>query len=113
MLTGKAEISDWPETVYEQKAPRLLGYDVARALAIVGMIIVNFKVVLGADQSGTPWLIWMVGLLEAIGRLNQQSIVVALISAMCFFSDSLAFALFWRQYFKQGPLEWAMHAITK
>jgi uncharacterized protein len=33
---------------------RLIGVDVARALAVIGMIIVNFKVVFGAD--GLPWL---------------------------------------------------------
>lgn len=33
---------------------RIVGIDVARALAIIGMIIVNFKVVLG--EQGSPWL---------------------------------------------------------
>ncbi len=33
---------------------RIIGIDVARALAVIGMIIVNFKIVLGAQ--GDPWL---------------------------------------------------------
>jgi uncharacterized membrane protein YeiB len=33
---------------------RLIGIDVARALAIIGMIIVNFKVVFGSK--GSEWL---------------------------------------------------------
>jgi len=33
---------------------RIIGIDVARALAVIGMIIVNFKVVLG--ENGLPWI---------------------------------------------------------
>ncbi|MEL6625785.1 MAG: heparan-alpha-glucosaminide N-acetyltransferase domain-containing protein, partial [Bacteroidota bacterium] len=33
---------------------RIIGIDVARALAVIGMIIVNFKVVLG--EKGESWL---------------------------------------------------------
>jgi uncharacterized membrane protein YeiB len=33
---------------------RILGIDVARALAVIGMIIVNFKIVLG--ENGENWL---------------------------------------------------------
>ncbi len=53
------------------------------------------------------------GLLEAIGSLEDQSITMALFSAMCFFTASMAFALLWRRYFKHGPLEWAMRTITR
>ena len=33
---------------------RIIGIDVARALAVIGMIIVNFKVVLG--ENGLSWV---------------------------------------------------------
>ena len=33
---------------------RIIGIDVARALAVIGMIIVNFKVVFG--DSGSNWV---------------------------------------------------------
>jgi uncharacterized protein len=33
---------------------RIIGIDVARALAVIGMIIVNFKVVFG--ENGQPWV---------------------------------------------------------
>ncbi len=36
--------------------PRMLGIDVARALAILGMIIVNFRAMLVPDPALTPWL---------------------------------------------------------
>lgn len=36
------------------KTQRIIGIDVARAFAIIGMIIVNFKIVFGTR--GTPWL---------------------------------------------------------
>ncbi len=53
------------------------------------------------------------GLLEAMGSLQDQSITVALLSALCFFTASMAFALLWRRYFEHGPLEWAMRTITR
>lgn len=41
-----------------QKTQRIVGIDIARALAIVGMIIVNFKMVIGSQGDG--WLVWVV-----------------------------------------------------
>lgn len=53
---------------------RVVGYDLARALAVFGMVIVNFKIVMGAD-SGPGWLAWLVGLLE--GRAAATFVVLA------------------------------------
>lgn len=54
---------------------RIDGYDVARALAVFGMVIVNFEVVMGAGQKGPPWLVWLVGCLE--GRAAATFVVLA------------------------------------
>ncbi len=52
---------------------RIIGIDVARALAIIGMIIVNFKVVFG--QSGPNWLRSIVGIFD--GKAAATFVVLA------------------------------------
>ena len=54
---------------------RIVGYDVARALAIFGMILVNFKLVMGATDNGPAWLTWLSGLLE--GRAAATFVILA------------------------------------
>lgn len=54
---------------------RILGYDIARALAVIGMIIVNFKVVMGAEQHGPHWLLTFASLFE--GRAAATFVVLA------------------------------------
>ena len=54
---------------------RIQGYDLARALAIFGMVLVNFKIVMGASDNGPNWLIWMVGLFE--GRAAATFVILA------------------------------------
>ena len=54
---------------------RIIGYDLARALAIFGMIVVNFKIVMGAEQSGPGWLSQAIGLLD--GRAAATFVVLA------------------------------------
>ncbi|NDJ76822.1 MAG: DUF418 domain-containing protein [Chloroflexi bacterium] len=54
---------------------RIIGYDFARALAILGMILVNFKVVMNASEAGPDWLIWFAGLFE--GRAAATFVVLA------------------------------------
>lgn len=56
-------------------AQRILGYDIARALAILGMILVNFKVVMGASDNGPTWLVRLNGLLE--GRAAATFVILA------------------------------------
>lgn len=52
---------------------RIIGIDVARALAIFGMIIVNFKVVLG--QVGEGWIKWAADLFD--GKAAATFVVLA------------------------------------
>jgi len=54
---------------------RIIGYDFARALAIFGMVVVNFKIVMGAGEAGPGWLVWLVGLLE--GRAAATFVILA------------------------------------
>ncbi len=34
---------------------RIVGYDFARSLAVLGMVVVNFKVVMGAEKAGSHY----------------------------------------------------------
>ena len=54
---------------------RILGYDLARALAFFGMVVVNFKLVMGASDAGPVWLVWAARLLE--GRAAATFVVLA------------------------------------
>jgi len=54
---------------------RILGYDLARALAVFGMVIVNFKIVMGAGEKGPAWLATLAGLLD--GRAAATFVVLA------------------------------------
>ena len=54
---------------------RIIGYDLARALAVFGLVVVNFKIVMGAGENGPPWLVGLVGLLE--GRAAATFVVLA------------------------------------
>jgi len=56
-------------------AERIVGLDVARALSVIGMVLVNFKIVMGASGSGPDWLIGAVGLLE--GRAAATFVMLA------------------------------------
>ncbi|MFQ3296586.1 MAG: hypothetical protein ACI9JT_001012 [Polaribacter sp.] len=52
---------------------RIIGIDVARALAVIGMIIVNFKVVLG--DKGTHWMQSITGVFD--GKAAATFVVLA------------------------------------
>jgi len=53
---------------------RIYGYDLARAFAIFGMVIVNFKIVMNA-KTGSVWLQDIAGLLE--GRAAAVFVILA------------------------------------
>ena len=54
---------------------RIIGYDIARALAVFGMVMVNFKTVMGAAGNGPDWLVTAAGLLD--GRAAATFVVLA------------------------------------
>jgi uncharacterized protein len=55
--------------------PRLLGLDFARALAVFGMVLVNFKIVMGADAAGTDWMAQFAGIFD--GRASALFVILA------------------------------------
>ncbi len=54
---------------------RIVGYDLARALAVFGMVVVNFKIVMGAEENGPAWLVALVAPLS--GRAAATFVVLA------------------------------------
>ncbi|UKS28644.1 DUF418 domain-containing protein [Paenibacillus sp. HWE-109] len=56
-------------------AQRITALDFARALAIFGMIIVNYKLAMEADNGGAAWLIAVAGLFE--GRAAALFVILA------------------------------------
>ncbi|MBL4660296.1 MAG: DUF418 domain-containing protein [Alcanivoracaceae bacterium] len=53
---------------------RIIGFDVARALAVFGMVVVNFKIAMGA-KTGSTILLWFASLFE--GRASALFVVLA------------------------------------
>ena len=58
-----------------QAKQRLEGYDLARALAIFGMVIVNYRIVMGGVSPEPGFWNWLTGLLE--GRAAALFVVLA------------------------------------
>lgn len=53
------------------------------------------------------------GLLEAIGRLENQTINVSLLSALTFCVGGVVFSMVWLKYFTSGPLEWVFRKLAR
>ena len=58
---------------------RIVGLDIARVSAVVGMVIVNFKITMSAENSGPQWLQGVAALLD--GRAAATFVVLAGIGA--------------------------------
>jgi uncharacterized protein len=54
---------------------RIVGFDLARALAVIGMVIVNFKVVMHASGPGAPWWLAIFDALD--GRASALFVILA------------------------------------
>jgi len=59
----------------KEQAARNYGFDIARALAILGMVIVNYKIAMNAEGNGPGWLIAFTGLFE--GRAAALFVILA------------------------------------
>ncbi len=57
------------------KTTRIAGFDFARGLAVLAMVLVNFEVVMRAKENGAVWLQWIVSLFE--GRAAATFVVLA------------------------------------
>ena len=64
-----------PAAISSIATARLPGVDVARALAVLGMVFVNYKVMMGAAMAGPDWLVWLSALLD--GRAATLFVVLA------------------------------------
>ena len=52
------------------------------------------------------------GFLEMIGRLENQTLQFASISAAIFSVLAIGFSNYWRKRYQRGPLEWVMRKVT-
>lgn len=59
----------------QQSTTRLLGLDVCRAVAVFGMVLVNFKVAMGTENNGPPWLQMLAASVD--GRAAATFVVLA------------------------------------
>ncbi|MFQ5350459.1 MAG: DUF418 domain-containing protein [Thermoanaerobaculia bacterium] len=58
-----------------RRTSRILGFDLARALAVFGMVLVNLKIVMDAADNGPDWLVALAGLFD--GRAAATFVVLA------------------------------------
>lgn len=54
---------------------RIAGYDVARSVALLGMIVVHFSLVMAAEHSSPGWMVTILGFLD--GRAAATFVVLA------------------------------------
>lgn len=54
---------------------RIAGYDIARSLALLGMIVVHFSLVMAADHKSPGWMVTILGFLD--GRAAATFVVLA------------------------------------
>ncbi len=57
------------------QSKRIEGLDFARALAMFGMLIVNYTIIMGAGGDGPDWLVWFTELFE--GRASATFVMLA------------------------------------
>jgi uncharacterized protein len=74
-LQAVAETKSQAAATPAVSAERVVGFDVARALAILGMVVVHFSLVMAADRSGPGWLNVVLGFLD--GRAAATFVVLA------------------------------------
>lgn len=74
IMTGESDTSE-----IEQQSKRIVGLDIARAFAIIGMVIVNFKITMSAETNGPQWLRSFAALFD--GRAAATFVVLAGIGA--------------------------------
>ncbi|MDJ0953994.1 MAG: DUF418 domain-containing protein [Acidimicrobiia bacterium] len=52
------------------------------------------------------------GILETMGRLEDQSLVFIVISSLAFCAAAIAWSTWWRRRHQRGPLEWVMRRLA-
>src|SRR5215472_1645989 len=66
--------SEFPAS-FVARPQRVFGFDVARAFAILGMVVVHFSLVMAVDRTGPAWLTTILGFLD--GRPAAAFIILA------------------------------------
>ena len=64
-----------PPTPLNGVPSRIAGYDLARAIALLGMVFVNFRYLMNADDYGSDWLLWLADRLD--GRPAVTFVILA------------------------------------
>lgn len=72
-IAATAPVAD--QVYLSSSSDRILGFDVARALAILAMIVVHFSLVMGTRREKSPWLNGLLGLLD--GRATATFVILA------------------------------------
>jgi uncharacterized protein len=54
------------------QSERVVGFDVARSFAILGMVVVHFSLVMAIDRSGPAWLTEVLGFLDGRALLPSS-----------------------------------------
>ncbi len=75
MRSERAETSQEQLSAAAVATARMPGIDVARALAILGMVLVNYKAKMEAATQGPDWLVWLSSLID--GRAAILFVVLA------------------------------------
>ncbi|KFM95611.1 DUF418 domain-containing protein [Bacillus clarus] len=57
------------------KKLRITGFDFARALAILGMVIVNYKLTMGTEYKGSTWMIYLTSIFD--GKASAVFVILA------------------------------------
>lgn len=52
------------------------------------------------------------GVLEAFGRLENQTLPFAVTASVVFYAAAVAFSVLWTSRFSRGPLEWVMRRLS-
>jgi uncharacterized protein len=75
-VPAPGESSGVPEAIPAERGPlRIEGFDLARGLAFLGMVYVNFRLAIAPEGSGPAWLAWLVSRLD--GRAAATFVTLA------------------------------------
>jgi uncharacterized membrane protein YeiB len=107
------------------KSERIVGYDLARSWALLGMIVVHFGLVMGSEHTHPAYaaevmsLTWYfahivigLGTVDALGLSTSQPLPVAEACGALFFAAAVFLSWLWKRRYRHGPLEWVMRTVA-
>ncbi|MDB5387511.1 MAG: Membrane protein [Planctomycetaceae bacterium] len=87
--------------------PRIIGYDVARSLAILAMIVVHFSLEMATDRENPAWLD---AILAEFGPRRDST--TPRVCGLVFFLLIVIASWLWKRHFQYGPLEQLMRVVA-